>query len=331
MTEPAIVRAAYLHVYLDVLREIGVPVERELERSALPTWIEEMPDAYVSLPLAIDWVMRCGRDIEPMEFGFLAARRETLDTTGLSFREALLDAPTGIARMHRFLRAARSEDSSLITRAWREQDCTRVVCDTSLFDDTPGVCLAEWVNLQTMVETMRSVVGPSWYPMEMTFASSFPPPDAVCEAYGSTRILVGRPHTSILAAADLARPCSERVAALADPAATERGWNFVETLRAVIRPYLGDGYPSLAQTAEVVGMRRRTLQRRLQASGRTYSGLVAEARIERANELLSDPDIRIIDIALALGYDNPQHFSRNFHRVTGMTPTLYRRSVTAEL
>jgi hypothetical protein len=33
--EIAIVRAAHLHVYLDDLREIGVPVERELARSRL--------------------------------------------------------------------------------------------------------------------------------------------------------------------------------------------------------------------------------------------------------------------------------------------------------
>jgi hypothetical protein len=50
----AIVRAAHLHVYLDELREIGVPVERALGSSRLPSWIEETPDAYVSIPLSLE-------------------------------------------------------------------------------------------------------------------------------------------------------------------------------------------------------------------------------------------------------------------------------------
>jgi AraC-like DNA-binding protein len=41
--------------------------------------------------------------------------------------------------------------------------------------------------------------------------------------------------------------------------------------------------------AEVVGLSRRTLQRRLQLSGRTYSDVVREARFDLARELLGDP------------------------------------------
>jgi len=328
MAEPAITRAAYLHVYLDVLRDVGVPVERELARSPLPGWIEEMPDAYVSIPVAIDWVARCGRDIEPMELGFLAARRETLDTTGSSFRRTLLDAPTGLARMRTFLRAAHGEDSSLTTRAWREGDEIRLVCETARFD-TPGDCLAEWLNLQLMVEVMRSAAGPRWCPLEMTFVSAGQPSDAAREAYPDARILTGRPHTSILVDAGLlAGPCLERVRGPAGPVADEGAeWSLASALRAVVRPYLGDGHPNLALVAEILGLSQRTLQRRLQACGRTFSEVVQQARFELARELLSDPAVKVVDVAIMAGYENPQHFSRAFRRMTGVTPTAYRRTV----
>lgn len=39
-----IVRAAHLIDYIDVLRDLGTPVERDLERSRLPPVIEYTPD-----------------------------------------------------------------------------------------------------------------------------------------------------------------------------------------------------------------------------------------------------------------------------------------------
>jgi AraC-like DNA-binding protein len=152
----------------------------------------------------------------------------------------------------------------------------------------------------------------------------------VLEACADTRILTGRPHTSILVeAADLARACLERIQHPACPAEADCAWSFARALRAIIRPYLGEGYPSIDQMAEIVGLSPRTLQRRLQDCGRKYSDLVAEARIETARELMADSSLRITDIALAVGYDNPQHLSRLFRRITGLTPRAYRQAIVA--
>jgi AraC-like DNA-binding protein len=74
-------------------------------------------------------------------------------------------------------------------------------------------------------------------------------------------------------------------------------------------------------------MSERTLQRRIQQGGRTYSELVREARFDLAREMLVDPSMRIIDVALASGYGNQQHFSRAFRRHAGVSPTIFRRSL----
>jgi AraC family transcriptional regulator len=47
-------------------------------------------------------------------------------------------------------------------------------------------------------------------------------------------------------------------------------------------------------------------------------------RIERARQLLAAPELRIIDVALAVGYQTPSAFSASFRRVLGITPTEYR-------
>lgn len=48
-------------------------------------------------------------------------------------------------------------------------------------------------------------------------------------------------------------------------------------------------------------------------------------RMERACELLARSDLRIIDIALATGYESPQALARVFMRTYGMAPSQWRR------
>jgi AraC-like DNA-binding protein len=319
-----IVRAAHLMVYMEVLRETGVPVERELARSRLPGWIEETPDAYVSLPLSLDWLARCCRDATVMELGFGAARRTGLDTLGRTLRDGLLAAPTGFARIEALAALARHEDSALDVRIRREGTDLRVVCDVAGFGDHPGLGFAEWLNLQALVTIVRSVAGPGWTPKELTFVAASPPPVAALEAFGDTRILHGRAHCSmLLPAAVLARACPS--SGPARPSAQpDVAWDFAATLRSAIRPYLGDGHPDIHLAAEIAGTSTRTLQRRLADCGRSYSDLVQETRFDVACSLLGDRALRIIDVAVAAGYENPQHFSRAFRRVAGVTPSAWR-------
>lgn len=330
MTEIAIVRAAHLHIYIDELREIGVPVNRALGSSRLPSWIEAAPDDYVSLPLALEWIARCGRDLEPMDLGFRGARRATLASLSAPLRHALLDAPTGYARMRALLRLAALDDSVVAPRMQREGEQVRVICDLQGLGGGPLICLGEWLNLQALISIVRSVAGPRWCPSELTFVGRQGPSSAAQDAFPNTRILVGQPHTSILLDfAVLARPSSHHdvgpheQSCRIDETAT---WSFPAALRSAIRPYLADGYPDLRLMAEIVGLSTRTLQRRLRICGRSYSDMVREARFDLARELLGDPAAKVIDVAMASGYENPQHFSRAFRQMSGMSPTSYRRS-----
>ncbi|WP_245296834.1 MULTISPECIES: AraC family transcriptional regulator [Rhodomicrobium] len=62
-----------------------------------------------------------------------------------------------------------------------------------------------------------------------------------------------------------------------------------------------------------------------QATGRTPHAWLIEERIAQGRELLADPSLRITDVALAVGYQTPSAFSARFRRLTGVTPTEYRR------
>ena len=57
-------RVAHVLAFTDVLRDIGSPVERELQRAGLPTMLESQPDAYVPVLPVLRFLQRMepGRD-----------------------------------------------------------------------------------------------------------------------------------------------------------------------------------------------------------------------------------------------------------------------------
>ncbi|MBH1974000.1 MAG: helix-turn-helix domain-containing protein [Rhodobacteraceae bacterium] len=332
----AIVRAAHLLDYLAVMRRVGVPVDRDLAKSQLPPQIEQSADFYVSVPLAMEWLAHSGRDLEPMELGFLAAQQASQASMKPAHLTEVLAAPTGLKRLQAFIRIARKEDSNLHVSLRREGSQIRVICDETHLNRHPFICFAEWLNLQGTISVLSDLGGPGWSPRELTFVSRFTPPDAARAAFPNTRILMGHPHTSILIdAALLARSCGP-MAAAHDAAPwsfdttqlqTKEAWDFVSILRNILQPYLGDLHPDLAFAADIIGMSTRTLQRRLQQCGSSYSEVLQEARFEVARSLLDGSGSKMIDVAMTAGYESQQHFSRAFRRFTGVTPTAYRRSI----
>jgi len=59
--------------------------------------------------------------------------------------------------------------------------------------------------------------------------------------------------------------------------------------------------------------------------GKTFSQLVNEIRIEKSKELLLENRLSILDIALAVGFNNQNYFNMAFKKLTGMTPLTFRR------
>ena len=69
----------------------------------------------------------------------------------------------------------------------------------------------------------------------------------------------------------------------------------------------------------------RTLQRRLAEDGLTYSQLISRLRYQQAIHWLVNSDLKIIEIAAELGYQDAAHFTRAFKRWTGVSPQTFRR------
>jgi AraC-like DNA-binding protein len=84
---------------------------------------------------------------------------------------------------------------------------------------------------------------------------------------------------------------------------------------------------SLSRAAKAVSRAPRSLQRDLADAGTSFQGEVDAARIRLAKRLLAETDSPLTEIAYDVGCASPQHFSTLFKRVSGQTPSAYRRSL----
>src|SRR5215469_7830640 len=61
------------------------------------------------------------------------------------------------------------------------------------------------------------------------------------------------------------------------------------------------------------------------ATGYSPHNYLLNLKLERARELLKNPSMSLIDIALDCGFSSHSHMSRLFHKFVGVTPSAYRR------
>lgn len=82
--------------------------------------------------------------------------------------------------------------------------------------------------------------------------------------------------------------------------------------------------PTAEALAHELAMSARTLSRRLQDEGQSLSRLLAQVRIERAEQLLREGRLNLQDVAVQAGFADASSFSRAFKRATGLTPAEQR-------
>jgi AraC-like DNA-binding protein len=84
------------------------------------------------------------------------------------------------------------------------------------------------------------------------------------------------------------------------------------------------GRATIEQVAQAMGMNVRTLQRRLDECGRTYSDLINEVRRDLVLRYMENPRYSIGRVAELLGYSVLSSFTRWFSAQFGAAPLTWR-------
>jgi two-component system response regulator YesN len=103
--------------------------------------------------------------------------------------------------------------------------------------------------------------------------------------------------------------------------------NLVERVRAVIELNYADGGLTAAEIGKAVYLTPTYVSLLFkQETGQTINEYLTQVRVDKAKELLRDPQNKFYDICYAIGYTDPSYFTKLFKKATGVTPSVYRDS-----
>jgi AraC-like DNA-binding protein len=102
--------------------------------------------------------------------------------------------------------------------------------------------------------------------------------------------------------------------------------SLTERVRHLLTGELAHRRLTAQRVAEQLRMSRRTLCRKLELEGTSFTALLADLRQRLALQYVGGQDLGLSEIAFLLGFSEAAAFHRAFKRWTGQTPLEYRRS-----
>lgn len=108
-----------------------------------------------------------------------------------------------------------------------------------------------------------------------------------------------------------------------ETAEADRQQKLIMDVLSYIEEHYRDG--ELEELAKQLHYDMRWLSKEIKKrTGLTYTELVQKKRLQQAAYLLMTTNMNVLDIGLAVGYDNTSYFHRIFQKQFGMTPRKYR-------
>ncbi|MBC8096579.1 MAG: PocR ligand-binding domain-containing protein [Akkermansiaceae bacterium] len=153
--------------------------------------------------------------------------------------------------------------------------------------------------------------------------------DSTRQAYFKTPVVAPK---KLEAAASLLAIFAEHLAMKSNQLAVQAE-NAEPPIIAEAKQFIGAHYTetlSLDQVSRTVNMSRFYFCKQFRkATGLSFTEFVSRTRIEKARQLLLNPNLRISEIAFAVGFQSISNFNRMFKRIVGRSPTYNRNLLPA--
>lgn len=327
---PRLVRAAALTNYVAVAQAVGLDPWRMVREAGLPRACLEDRDLKVSVE-AVNELLEASADRSGQEaFSLLMVegrRISNLGILGIMTREE----PTLRQAMQSFARYGRAHNESLVQRL-EEARGIATIHEELLTDIPRSARQAMELVVGVAVRLMKVFLGADWVPRRICFTHAEPMDSAV-----HRRVLGRTPEFScdfngiVCTSAELDTPIASADAVVSaylrkqlalDASAAG---SVAEDVRQTIVLLLPSGRCTADQVAQLMGINRRTLNRRLAQEGLTYLALLNELRRMLVQRYLADRHRTITDIAQLLGFGPLSSFSRWHRQEFGRTADAMRR------
>lgn len=324
----AFTRASSLAPAIGFLRALGAPVSRFVRQARIPSALLE-GESLIPLHLVHRFAEIAARVEGIPDLGLAIAQRTSAYDLGV-YGHLLLRAVTVYDYLHTGIQGIGLVTSG--ARFWltpeKEQFRFHVYSP-----GTPSVgrSQADVYTLLVTIKMLRAFAGGDWRPREVRLLAPSSEFIGDGRVFGDAETHFKQSHSSFTIPVTLlqqAIPLAMRyrdavpgsmVASV--PAMPE---DFLESIELLIASLLPTDCLEIDLVAEAAGISTRTLQRRLETYGLSYSGIVNQIRIRVGSDWLVNTGMSVAEIAAALGYRDPSNFARAFRRKAGIPPQQYR-------
>jgi AraC-like DNA-binding protein len=321
------VRAAVLSHYFEVAAKLGLNPQSLLRKVGLNRSLIATPVQHIPVTAVIDLLEDSAEASACSTFGLLMAEARQLSDFGpisllLSHQQSLRDALSTIMQYRHLLNeslAMHIEDTGKMT----------IIREEIVTESPRPARQATELAVGVLLLIFRAMLGPQWHPQSVHFIHEAPAELQVHRRVFRCDVQFGSDFNGVVCATtDLDRPNTQANAVMAryahsfiDALPRAGQSSIVLEVRKSIYLLLPMGRASVEQIAQGLGMNVRTLQRRLDESGASFSDLINGVRRELAQRYIANTGYSLGRIAEQLGYTNPSSFTRWFIAQFNTTPT----------
>jgi AraC-like DNA-binding protein len=320
--------AAYLPLTA-VLGEFGVALRDVLTVVGIPADIFEDPDSVISYPDAARLLRVSAEMANCDHLGLLVGQCSSLDSLGLAGKAALRAETVGEGLRNLSADFALHNTAAVLSVISAGRSARLVYAITE--PGTGDTGQLQQGALALAFNVLRHLCGSEWLPTLVTLASRAPASTRELQRFFHAPVCFDSPESALVFESrwlnqPLPRSFTLDASGRGMPAASAaaRAVSFPTELGRIVRRELLLGDASMDHVAALLGLQRRTLGRRLEQHGTTYSEVVERAKRIAACQLLGDTELPIQQIADHLNYSCSANFSTAFHRWMGVTPRSYR-------
>lgn len=325
------VRIAILMPTLGLLEDFEVDPAPLLDEFNLTRAFFEEPENTVPYTTYGKWMGRCREMTGCQHFGLLVGQR--LNMSALGAIGFLMHSMQNVGMALNVLaRSFELHDRG----AGVELTTTGGYAMIEYFVITPDVEAVDMLHdlaVAAGVNFMRALCAGDWVPTQVLIAHRKPRNVAPYRAFFRTPPTFDSDHTGLVFPASTL----ERKVPSADPLLQKFMEQHIRNLqstlredlvgqvRRVIRTMILSGHAcNREEVAAKLGLRSRTLLRRLEGTGTSFAKLRDEVRYETARNLLETTTMTARQIGLSVGYEDYSAFARAFQRWSGIAPMQWR-------
>ncbi|WP_128929402.1 AraC family transcriptional regulator ligand-binding domain-containing protein [Bradyrhizobium guangxiense] len=330
-----LVRSAGLSYYPEIARSVGLDPKQMMRKARLPLACLDKPDT----PIAVAGLRRLlelsAEASGAEDFGLRLAERGGLTNfgaVGLIVRE---QATVGEA-IEAFSRFIHTHHDGMRLDVTRGRQTVTVTLHLRGRPIAPRQSID--MALGSIHRIIQSLYGHDWRPLEVHL--HYPPPHdrkRYRDFFGCRVTFNAEDDAIVLSAHDMDRRIPSAHPLIANylrkriEAIETRPANWEGKVDEVVRTLLASGDCTVERVAEHLACTRRTIHRRLAASGTSFSTILDARRADLVTQLIDDPGRPLADIAVQLGFSAQSAMARWFRGRFGCSITDWRKGVRPQV